>query len=202
MDKQINGYIKLIGREVSGDYYLFNVYIENDTNLYKIDVAYEKDAKTSSVKNFRSGISEITPEGIKNMTSYFVPHTVEEITIDTQAASGNLSPYGCTIGDIIEFNTNFVNIFADNMYPVSNTRINDIISLNKQNFVELVENIRELNVQTIDIDANDIFSQYERVELDDETFFYNQDLTGVRVRADKYNNKLNEFGNFAEYDVR
>lgn len=200
MENTLNGYIKLIGNLKDGDNISYDFYFEDENEqLYKINVSYNDYNQFSIVKNLQSNIEKISLKDFhadKFDGQFFVPKNVEDVLINVDEIEGILTPKGCEIGSVMAFNTDFVSIFENQMYIIGKERVQTILSLNKNDFEELVDGIRDINLESIDI-TEDIMENF--AQLEDIPSFEAEEYV-EKPRTDKYGNRLNAFGNYADYD--
>lgn len=198
MEKNLNGYIKLIGYSKDGDTKSYDFYFENeDETMYKINISYNENVNFNTVTNLHTSIEtfdkkDLYPENFKGL--FYVPRSFYEFNVNTDEVNGILTPRGCEIGEIAEFNTDFVSIFENQMHFIGKERVIGILSFNKDNFEDFVEGIHELSLDSVDMsdDILDVFAQIPNIPS-----FSMEDFT-EKTKSNK--NRLNAFGNYADYD--
>ena len=199
----LTGYIKLINHIENNREHVYNVYVENyDNQIFEINIAYTEYGKIGGARDLNVKITEIFPENLALNGQYYVPAYEEDVEINVDNFKNNFENGNVNIGSIMSINKNFVMAFDNKIHDIQNSRVESILKLNKSNFMELISEIYEMNIESIDIDQSDLLKQFMDVKDigPEESIIISP--RAEKYRVDNYGNKLNQFGNFADYDVR
>ena len=199
----LTGYVKLINHIENNREHVYNVYVENyDNQIFEINIAYTEYGKIGGARDLNVKITEIFPENLALNGQYYVPAYEEDVEINVDNFKNNFENGNVNIGSIMSINKNFVMAFDNKIHDIQNSRVESILKLNKSNFMELISEIHEMNIESIDIDQSDLLKQFMDVKDigPEESIIISP--RAEKYRIDNYGNKLNQFGNFADYDVR
>ena len=199
----LTGYVKLINHTENNREHIQNVYVENyDNQIFEINIAYTEYGKIGGARNLSVKAAEIFPENLTLNGQYYVPAYEEDVEINVDNFENGFKDGNINIGSIMSINKDFVMAFDNKIHDIQNSRVESILKLNKSNFMELISEIHDMNIESIDIDQSDLLKQFMDVKDigPEESIIISP--RAEKYRVDNYGNKLNQFGNFADYDVR
>ncbi len=191
MDKNINGYIKLIGHSKKDNINSYKFYIEDDDKqLYCLSVEFNKIKNSNIVKNLCINIDEIDVKKIQTEDLFYVPGNAEDVSINVNDFIKNSFIRGYNIGTIATFNKDFFKIFDNQIFYINKDRVFDILDNSKDSFIDTIDAIRTANVQDVFI-GDSLDDLYLGLDLDEDDIPLSEDFKIV-----ERNHKLNAFGNF------